>query len=72
MSSKESRKNMNIKYTGTINPVVGGLMNKCRGMGKEFRIISEDDLKLQSEKKGDRMTIIVDIKSGEYVRHFWG
>jgi hypothetical protein len=70
MSSKESRKNMDIKYKGTINPVVGGLMNKCRGMGKEFRILSEHEL--DREQKSDRMTIIVDPISGDYIRHFWG
>ena len=73
MSSKESRKKCKIEYQGTIAPVVGKLMNQCRGMDREFRIVSEK--MLQEEKKEDnpnRMTIVVIMDTGAYIRHYWG
>jgi len=76
MSSRQSRKKLGIGYSGTIVPYVAKLMNHCRGSDIEFRIVSE--LMLEEEKKEKvvfqpkRMTIVVDMESGEYRRHFWG
>lgn len=76
MSSYQSRKKLNLEYKGTIVPLVGKLMNQCKGMEREFRIVSEkmleDEKKASEPVQSFRMTIVVDMDSGEYIRHFWG
>lgn len=61
-------------YKGTIVPIVSKLINQCRGMDKEFRIVSEKMLEEEvadSEKQNLRMTIVINMTTGEYIRHFW-
>jgi hypothetical protein len=73
MSSRQS----SIKSTiGTIVPLVAKLMNQCRGMDRDFRFVSEK--MLEDEKKQGiiiqvmRMTIVINMDTGEYIRHYWG
>lgn len=66
MSSKKD-------YKCTIVPVVAKLINQCRGMDRDFRVISEKMLEEEKrEKQPNRMTIVVNMETGEYIRHYWG
>jgi len=63
----------NRQHNCTIVPAVAKLINQCRGMEREFRIVSEDMLKQESPVKQNlRMTIVVNMATGQYIRHFWG
>ncbi len=67
-----SRKKLD--YKGTIVPIVAKLMNQCRGMDRDFRVVSEKMLEDEKNpiKEGLRMTIVVNMDTGEYIRHYWG
>ena len=59
-----------------LSPKVANLINGVRGMDRDYRLISEEQLKIENEsglkvKQFLRMTIVVDDK-GEYVKHYWG
>lgn len=74
MSSQQSRKKISSEYKGTIVPLVAKLMNQCRGMDRDFRFVSEQmlDEEKNSQPQTMRMTIVINMDSGEYIRHFWG
>ena len=72
MSSKDFCKRANINYRCTILPEVAKLINQARGMGRDFRVISEEELSSDNVVVKERMTIIVNIETGEYIRHYWG
>ncbi len=62
-------------YNGTLLPEVGKLINKCKGQGTEYRIVSEDFLKtIKGTDTADNMllTIVVDVPTGKLIRTFHG
>jgi hypothetical protein len=70
MSSRQFKKKYD--YQGTIVPMVAKLINQCKGMEKDFRIVSEKMLTEDNSILPTRMTIVVQMDTGEYIRHFWG
>jgi len=75
MASRESRKNLNLQFNGTIGADVAKLINQCKGMGREFRLISEEEAVSDNSKPDfSRMTIVVKIEKDcmKCVNHRWG
>mgnify|MGYP000629655712 CR=1 FL=1 len=63
------------QYKGTIVPQVAKLINQCKGMERPYRIIDEEsdtEGEIKEPKNQNRMTIVVNRITANYIRHYWG
>jgi hypothetical protein len=72
--SQHSYKSSLSNYKGTILPSVHNIINKCVGMERKYRIVTEESLKEIDNQVQDNltMTIVIEPVSGKLVRNFWG
>ena len=69
-----SRKNSLSNYKGTLLPSVSNLINRCVGMDRKYRIVTEESLKENDREPQDAktMTIVIEPVSGKLLRSYWG